>query len=420
MPIMDATRIREPLPTGSGDASRSVPGVIAAVCLLVVALATVAITFRLDDPYWSDEQLQVGWVVGDLHHFSVTYDYYSPPLYSLLLMGWIRLLGATPASTALLSVAAALAALVALYRLGELLFDRTTALVAAAVFWVSAANLGYATETRMYALLVAASLWSVLFLHRWVRTGSRSAWWGYLLATVIGAYTHYSFWFLLYAQNLAVAWGWRRGALPAPTARRWIGAQAIVALAFLPWLPLLARWVWVFYLQGHANWVSALYPVDRWTYPLQAVAGFLYPAWSVPGWVNGLWASFAVGLGICLWASHRHPRPAAPSGGLRRSAWATLGFLVVVPLAVVTVAGAGVPRYVIYTGPFAALLLAAGVVAFDRRFASRWLLTVGTLGALALWNLTYEVVPPTVGHWSRVDPNAAAAFWASQASGSTP
>ncbi len=357
--------------------------------------------------------LQMDWIKDGLTSYFTLQDRTFPPLHSFLLIGWVAFFGAAPVSTAMLSFLFSMAAAIALYRLGSEMFDRTVAVIAVAMFWTSAANLMYATETRMYSLLLAASLWSAYGLHRWLWSGGTSGWWLYIVASVVGVYTHYSFWFLLYAWNLAVAVWWWRGAVPHGQARRWVWAQVAVVGSYLPWLGFFIPWVVSFYFQHQRNWVQALYPVDHWTYPLVALAGYVVPAWSTPAWANGLWFTVVGGCLIAVAVGMR--RCADPAVGLRwHRSCALLGFAIVIPLALVVVFNIGVPRYVVYIGPFFCLLFAAALVTLDRRLGWRALLAPSILLLVSAWNLWYQVYPSSVGWWSRVDPSVAEEFWVDQ------
>ncbi len=183
--------------------------------------------------------------------------------------------------------------------------------------------------------------------------------------------------------------------------------------SFLPWLPIFIAWVVSFYVHHQWNWVEALYPVDHWTYPFMALAGFIYPAWNTPGWVNGLvWALVAGCLLTVATLIRRRPNGAVGVPLGRRFTF--LGFTLAIPLVLVVLLNAGVPRYVVYLGPFTGLLLAAALVTLDHRLGRRALLAPIMLLLVSAWNLWYQIYPSNVGWWSRVDPSAAEAFWVGQ------
>src|SRR5438046_1844428 len=81
------------------------------------------------------------------------------------------------------------------------------------------------------------ALVATIGLARYVRAGG----WGALVvyggAMLLALYTHYYALLLLTAQDVCVAWLAWRGELPRGAGRRWVVAQAALALGFLPWLP---------------------------------------------------------------------------------------------------------------------------------------------------------------------------------------
>ena len=93
----------------------------------------------------------------------------SPPLYYLLLHGWIELFGAGTSAVRSLSALLNLAAVAPLYLLGRRIVGRRAAMVAVLLHRRPRSPLYFATETRMYSLVV--------LLHRigWARVGAGAA-----------------------------------------------------------------------------------------------------------------------------------------------------------------------------------------------------------------------------------------------------
>jgi 4-amino-4-deoxy-L-arabinose transferase-like glycosyltransferase len=200
----------------------------------------------------------------------------NPPLYYLLLGGWLGAAGTSDAALRLFSVAAALACFPLVFWIGRSLGGSTTALAAAALFAFSPPALYYASEGRMYALgwllglgLVATTLElarrgpSPLLLALWVASAAS------------GSLVHYFFvflevacasWLLLHPGRLARRWTLAAAALAAALALPWYAqvpetlgawrvtagwldqpldlAQALVAPLRLGWSFLSGYWVW--------------------------------------------------------------------------------------------------------------------------------------------------------------------------------
>lgn len=211
--------------------------------------ALEAKTLWLDEAFslWMAEQTPAHllyWVVQIDHH---------PPLYYLLLHGWLAGAGATAAAARGLSALAGTLAIPLFYAAAVKLTGRGGALAATLLVTLSPFLVRYGQEARMYALLmlaVAALLvftaslltqrepsWRQAFLAvLGLGTAQAAAMWLHNTATVL----------VPVALNVGVlgAWGaWRLGrlALPWPAQadrgwlRRWLAAQGLALALWLPW-----------------------------------------------------------------------------------------------------------------------------------------------------------------------------------------
>ncbi len=204
----------------------------------------LALRFVARTPLWLDEALSVniaklpfGQIPDALRHDG------HPPLYYFLLHGWMQAFGsgdiAVRALSGVVSVATfPLAWLAARRRGGRVLATITIAVVALAPF-----ALRYATETRMYALVMFLVFVGFLLLDDVVRRGNdgllRLA--GITLVTAALLYTHYWSLWLVGAIFFVLLWravragdeGVRHGA------RRALVAVIIGGVLFVPWLPVM-------------------------------------------------------------------------------------------------------------------------------------------------------------------------------------
>jgi hypothetical protein len=241
------------------------------------ALMLVALLLRLyrleAQSLWYDE----GWSI-ELAHESpwralARLDDFAdphPPGYYLLLILWANLFGrgvfALRAFSALLGVAT----VSALYWTGQRLFDRRTGLLAAALMTFSTAHWVYSQEMRMYTLLTLclAPLLGLYYCYAVQRDGWRRRHWVALVALeALALYTHF---FALFAVAGLCLWlglrlllDARRGD-PRPLLR-WLLSQGLVALIYLPWLPVA--------LQRAATHTTQ----SGYTPPL---GGFLWTSWA--------------------------------------------------------------------------------------------------------------------------------------------
>ena len=291
-----------------------------------------------------------------------------PPLYFLLLCGWLKRFGDSPVALRAPSLLAGLATIVGIYLFVREVVGgpwgcfpqvpgqaRLAALTTAALVALSPFQIHYSMEARMYALGAALSVFSAWVLLRGLAPGrTRWRYWiGLALLDLLFIYTHNFALLTVAAQGLFVG-GW----LLARAGRRWrtvwrqprLGpacvAFGLVAVGYAPWLPALAHQV------NHPEiraWLPAL------TSPWQ-VLDLIYQALTDSGAPGGAPAALAAVLFVlpCLVAVGRRGRAGD---------WLVLT-LATVPLALmVTACLAGMrllhPRYLNFAQPF--LLAAIGM-----------------------------------------------------------
>ncbi len=231
--------------TSSGHASKRRDAIIVA---LLALLALVLRAARLDfQPLWWDEGYSVWFANQPLAELArLTALDIHPPLYYALLGGWSQLFGLGPVALRWLSVAAGVAAVPLIYLVGYWLSGRRVGLAAAFLLAINPLHIYYSQEVRMYALVALWSLLAIGAAGRWlglgrrIRGASRPAGWpwlaGYVAAMTLALYTQYYATFLLV--GIAIAGGvvlWQRRA-GRDCALRWLAAQGIVGLLFLPWV----------------------------------------------------------------------------------------------------------------------------------------------------------------------------------------
>ena len=158
-----------------------------------------------------------------------------PPLYLVLLWSWIRVAGAGEAAVRLPSVVASVLCIPLAYAIAQRLqLSRQVALASAALVAVLPAQLYYAQEARMYALLtllVSLALYAAL----------GRQWWLLGLALAAGYWTHnYGLLFAVPINVVAVAviLRWRPRSWADPL--WWLWANVLAFGAWLPWLSVLA------------------------------------------------------------------------------------------------------------------------------------------------------------------------------------
>jgi hypothetical protein len=215
-------------------------GQLAAFALLVCLYVATRLWQLTAACLWFDEIFSLHaarheW--GPLLAFAAA-DVVHPPLFYLLLKGWVKLGGESLVWLRLLPALAAIAALVPFALLcRELRLAATETNLALALISVNGYLVHYAQTLRMYSLLLLLGLGSLWLFLRFVRAGSdqlRSLL--YLTAVnLLLIYTHYYGWFIIGAQAFFLLL-FARGRL-----RPFAVAVAALALAFSPWAYAVAR-----------------------------------------------------------------------------------------------------------------------------------------------------------------------------------
>ncbi len=201
----------------------------AAACLLLPGLGQ---SFRSDE-VWSLHAVAMP-LADMLRHLAADIH---PPLFYLVLRGWVALAGESEVATRLLTALLHLTAAAVVFTTARPRIGADRAAVCAAILIASPLGIVAAQLLRMYSLLELTAALSLLCWLRFV-DGDRPSrlWWtGLVLSNVAGTFTHIWFLFLLAAIASAhlLFWRWRR--FP------WMLAAALASL--LPWsiiwLPIL-------------------------------------------------------------------------------------------------------------------------------------------------------------------------------------
>lgn len=254
MPPSAARRSPAPGQDGTTDA----PGVSRTFRLALAAILALALGLRLylldRESLWLDETFSLDLARGSWSYlFDKAIEDFHPPLYFILLKIWTFAAGTSGWAARLFSAVASTAAVGVTYAAGRAFVDRRTGLVAAALVAVSAFQVEFAQEARMYALLACVGGLSTLAFLRLTDTtsdlvagGRRSplatpAFWAYTVTTTLLVYTQAVGAFVVLAQALVAIVmrvrqpTWQRGF------ERWFVANLVVGLAFMPWFPVFAR-----------------------------------------------------------------------------------------------------------------------------------------------------------------------------------
>jgi mannosyltransferase len=165
-----------------------------------------------------------------------------PPLHNIILFATIRLFGDSEMALRTPSALLGVATVYVLYRLGSLLWDNTTGIIAALFLTISGFHVWYSTEARMYALLAFTATLFVLGTVRVIRHPSNGSLAACTAAATALLYSHVYGSFVFAGVNIAVIAGLIFNAAWIKIDwRRWLATQFLSALLFLPWAIILFR-----------------------------------------------------------------------------------------------------------------------------------------------------------------------------------
>ncbi len=355
----------------STSISRLLPiGLLALVTLVALGLRAYNLNGQ---SFWYDEGFSVFLAAMEpAKILSRTAADIQPPLYYLLLYGWIQLFGDGEAAVRGLSVLWGLLSVPLIYVLAlELFHSRLAGLLAALLLAVSPLHLWYGQEARMYTLLTFLCLLSNILLllamraKRWAPAAG--LWLAYTLVNVAAVYTHYFAFFVLAFQAaylLLVVWS--EGFRPWQMLLAWLASALATLLVYLPWLPhLVTRYgADASYLPGQLKLGEVLVDIG---------VAFAGGESVLEGTGILIAAAYVLILAACLWAllgaAARAGREAPPPSAWRLPrAYYPLLFLLLylmVPIALILAVSFDTPkfnaRYAMISHPALLLLLAGGL-----------------------------------------------------------
>jgi uncharacterized membrane protein len=366
---------------------------------LIVALGAALRFANLgQNSLWPDEGYSVNMAHRDLYdlvHWAAAFDSH-PPLYYLLLRGWVSIFGYSEYAVRSLSAVIGVLLIPVMYRLGVTIVGRHVGLVAALLAAISPFYVQYSQEARMYILAGLLAGVSLLYFIRLLETRGRRDSVLFVLATALLLYTHVFGLFVLLAQVIVVLLSLRgsprssrRGELLA-----WARIFGALVVIYVPWLVAIAKQT-SNELRGGENtligWINTPAP-DRLLDTLIDYAGSRLALLCVA----------LVALGA-VWVGLRGPSRMtlaraveAAFGGRHASVLAIwFGTPIVVPFLVsVTILPIYVPKYTIPASVAFYLLVAASIGRFGTRVA----------GAIALAAVAAVMLEATISYYRAYEP----------------
>ncbi len=212
----------------------------AGVGLVLVVVAGVVLRFWTRSALWLDEALTVDIARLPLHEIpSYLKRDGAPPLFYVLLHFWMGFFGTSREAVRALSGVLSVATLPVAWVAGRRYGGRTVAWVTLALLASAPFAVYYATEGRMYSLVMFLTACGFVAVGRALERPRP----GNLIAVaVVGAALLYSQYWALYLLGALGVWllwqAWRGRPEQRHNARWVVGALLVSALAFVPWVPI--------------------------------------------------------------------------------------------------------------------------------------------------------------------------------------
>ncbi len=207
---------------------------------------------------WLDEAFTL-WVAnhsfGDVWNWIARIDQH-PPLFYLLLSGWVKLFGDSEITIRALPALLGTLTLPLFYATARRIAPPTTALLALLLLAINPFHIDYAQDTRMYTLLTFAGCGAIYFMLRLVGDERVGNWrlgnWGLsdwnvvglAIFQAIGMWTHNTFVIffpLAILIGLAAAQLYSAFRIPHSALRKLLTAQLLALLLWSPWLVNFVR-----------------------------------------------------------------------------------------------------------------------------------------------------------------------------------
>ena len=270
------------------------------VWFVVFFVAAIARFYNLTTTgIWLDEAFSVLLSVKSVSEilFHTARDVH-PPLYYLILHGWINIFGEGVFSVRSLSLFFGMASVVLGIWLARLLMSQRAVIVAGALLAIFPGAVRYSQEVRMYSLLGALMLGATIAFVYWLKQPeNKRILLVYTGLMVAGLYTHYfaalcmfSHWTYLVLQST-----WRSGRYKYIKNSGWWLANIMIVLCFLPWVPSLLNQM----RYSAVDWVpevSVDKVVDLVGFFLHYSEGASLPDWMIYGLALMVWAG-----SIAIW-----------------------------------------------------------------------------------------------------------------------
>lgn len=188
--------------------------------------------------FWYDE---TGWLFmcrNDLlTSLKQTVAIAKPPFFRFLLYFWTYI-SQDEFILRLLPFIFGILSILAIYKVGKMLFDKNIGLIAAFLVAFSPFQIYYSQELTHYSLTMLVSLYSIYYLIHSLKENKLYFWIMYAFFTSLCLYTHYLCTFLFITQNLYFFLSFNKY---KNLLKRWSLSQLVILLLYFPWIMMLPK-----------------------------------------------------------------------------------------------------------------------------------------------------------------------------------
>ena len=204
--------------------------------LIITSLAAVLRLYHLGYKSISiDESIGAFYAMDSLKRvFLLTINDVHPPLFYLTHHFWIRLFGSSEIALRSISVFFGLLSVVALYKLGVLLFDKRVGLLAAFLLAISPWHIWISQNARSNSMLLFMVILSIYSFIRMLQTEQKKWFVWYAIITTISLYTHYFAFMVWFVQITYVLFTSRRQFL-----ENYLKSGIVILAGYMFWLPFM-------------------------------------------------------------------------------------------------------------------------------------------------------------------------------------
>ena len=195
--------------------------------IAILFLGGILRVVNLNQSLWLDEAAQALESAGSFRGLFEIYADFMPPLFHLLLYGWMRI-SDSEWWMRLISVVCGVGTIYYLYKLAALKIHKHVAYYAAFLLALSPFHIYYSQELRPYALATLLATASTYYF-------VQKKWWPYALSSLLMIYSLYTTPFLLLSHGIYTS------VFDRKKIKQWFFSMVFIAAGFLPWLPAFLK-----------------------------------------------------------------------------------------------------------------------------------------------------------------------------------